>query len=261
MDLDLDVILDDWRCPEDEVAARLIDGEDGVALVQLRVDLGLLQMYRDGRPDGRRYRGFATAADFVRHELGVGREISEHDCQELHRELQQFNYRRLALSSLAEDAIERGAADDAHELVRRALADIEHCLRALELMRRCDETFDETLAMLVPTLVFNRARLLVNLCVVEQRYDEAVEQVRVGLRQLEEALDRAGCDEQQREENAALSYLRQVGQRLREQYGIRRTLREQLEEAIEREDFETAARLRDRLRRQQPTDLPLGYLE
>jgi protein-arginine kinase activator protein McsA len=48
-----------------------------------------------------------------------------------------------------------------------------------------------------------------------------------------------------------------MGRRLREQHGITLTLKEQLDNAIEREDFEPAARLRDELRCRRQNDVQL----
>ena len=73
-------------------------------------------------------------------------------------------------------------------------------------------------------------------------------------RDLEQVLAEAGLDEDQREQSPALAYLEQMGRRLREQHGIALTLRERLDEAIEREDFEAAAHLRDELRRRRESD-------
>lgn len=255
MNLDLDELLGDWNCSRDEVCARLIQGQDREVVVQLRVDLGVLQMFLDGRPDGLRYRGLPTAYDHFRHESQVGGAPTEEDWQELHRELQQYNYRRLALSSLAEEALREKDFERARSYLNRALRDIERCLAILGTIEENPDQWDGPLAILVPTLVFNRARLLTRLRVAEDRYDEAIEELELGIRNLEETLARVGFEQEQREQNPAVAYLCQMGQRLREKHGITLTLRERLDAAIEREDFETAARLRDELRRRRGDDL------
>ncbi len=52
MPKDISHILDEWPTKESETSARRIVGDDGTELLQLRIDLGVLQMYFDGRPDG-----------------------------------------------------------------------------------------------------------------------------------------------------------------------------------------------------------------
>jgi hypothetical protein len=255
MDLDLNELLGDWRCSGDEVCARLIRGRDGDDVVQLRVDLGLLQMFLDGRPDGLRYHGLPSVYDYLQHESRVGYELTEEDWRELHRELQQYNYRRLALSSLAEEALREKELEQGRSYLRRTLRDIERCLAILHRLEENGAEWDSALAVLVPTLVFSRARLLTRLRVAENRIDEAIEEVERGVRELNQALAEAGFEQEQREQNPAVAHLCQLGRRLREQHGITRTLKERLHEAIEREDFELAARLRDELRRRQQSDL------
>jgi len=255
MNLDLNELLDDWDCSGDEVFARIVRSQDGEEVVQLRVDLGMLQMFLDGRPDGMRYHGLPSVYDYFKHEKRVGYDLSEEDWRELHRELQQYNYRRLAFSSLAEQALREEDFERGQAYLRRTLRDIERCLEILHQLEENDEEWDSPLAILVPTLIFNRARLLTRLRIAEERIDEAIEEVELGIRDLSRALAEAGFDEEQREQNPAVAYLCQMGRRLREQHGITQTLKERLDEAIEREDFETAAQLRDELRRRRQDDL------
>lgn len=247
--LDLNEVLGDWECPRDEVAARLVAGRDGEDLVQLRVDLGILQMFLAGRPDGMRYRGMPTAWEHIEHEQQIGGVISDADWQELQRELQQYNYRRLALSSLTEDAFRERDFDLARRCLRQTLRDIEQCVAILTVMESTEQEWDDSVAQLFPALVFNRARLMVRMLVSEQRYDQAIEEATAGASQLDQALGDLGLDDEQRHQDPGIAYLAQMGQRLRDQFGITQTLQEKLEAAIEAEQFEAAARLRDELRR------------
>ena len=256
MNLDLDELLSEWEdCGGEEICARLLRGEDGSEVVQLRVDLGILQMYLDSRPDGTRYRGMPTVYDHFQHERQTGDEPSEEDWQELHRELQQYNYRRLALSALAEEAFRGGDSERGRVFLQRTLRDIERCLAILGELQTNEDEWDGALAVLVPTLIFNRVRLLTRLRMEEERYEEAIEEVEYGIRELTHALADTGLQDEPGEPNPAVAYLDQMGRRLREQHGITRTLKERLDDAIEREDFEAAARLRDELRRRRQADL------
>src|SRR6202162_1250990 len=54
MSLDLNSILKDWPHESGSIKVRKIAGLDGREKLQLRVDLGVLQMEMTGRPDGRR---------------------------------------------------------------------------------------------------------------------------------------------------------------------------------------------------------------
>jgi hypothetical protein len=247
VNFDLETIYRGWHCQGDELAARLVRGIDGSDVLQLRVELGLLQMNPDGRPDGADYRGRATVLDHVRTELEAQATVDPEAWQALRRELNQFNYRRLALTCLVEDA----ANDDDTELARmqlsRTIRDIDHCLSILRLAQQEHPPAVSGNLTLIPTLIFNRARLLARLRSIEQRYDEAIEEAEAGAEALTHALEGAGFEPEQIDEDAGVDYLRQFARRLREQSGIDRTLQEQLADAIDDEDFEAAAHLHQRL--------------
>ena len=49
---DISKILREWPFVRNAWTCRIIHGEDGRERIQLRVDLGILQMEMDGRPDG-----------------------------------------------------------------------------------------------------------------------------------------------------------------------------------------------------------------
>lgn len=248
MTLDLDELTAGWDCPCGELRARLVVGRDGAELLQLRVDLGVMQMFLEGRPDGTRYHGLPGVREYIAHELRVGPDrVTAEDWQELERELTQTNYRRVALATLAEEALQADASEEAARLLRGALRDAESALAGLELL--AGHGADSEQLALRPTLVFDRARLRAQLRVIEGDFEAAIEEAERGADDLELLLAELGSDEEQRSQDPGVSYLRELGQQLRQQYGLSQTLREQLEAAIEQEDFEAAARLRDELRR------------
>ena len=54
MNLDIGPIIEDWEFDPNDICARKIVGVDGRPKLQVRLDLGLLQMEMEGRPDGQR---------------------------------------------------------------------------------------------------------------------------------------------------------------------------------------------------------------
>ena len=249
MTLDLDELIAGWDCPPGELRARVVTGRDGDELLQLRVDLGVMQMFPNGRPDGERYRGLPAVHEFISHELRLGgQQIEAADWQELERELLQMNYRRMAFATVAEDALRADDENRARRYLRSALADVAGCLDRLELLKSEEVDCEGSLGLL-PTLLFDRARLQSQLEIVEGQFEASIEQAEAGAVQLEELLAELGYGEEQRAEDPGLRYLRKLGEQLRREYGISKTLNEQLREALEEEDFETAAELRDELKR------------
>ena len=95
---DIDDILSEWDYDDEQVVARIIQADDGRKVVQMRLDLGLLQMEMDDRPDGRRPEGFVDYLALLRdqHEqAGEDFKLSEEECSEVDRELLQFYHRRV----------------------------------------------------------------------------------------------------------------------------------------------------------------------
>ena len=60
---DIAGILDGWEFEPDAIQVRIITGDDGAEKIQMRIDLGLIQMELDGRPDGERPEGFESLLD------------------------------------------------------------------------------------------------------------------------------------------------------------------------------------------------------
>ena len=253
MTLDLHDLTADWDYQAGEICARMVDGRDGAELLQLRVDLGVMQMFPDGRPDGERYRGLPTALAYFQHESRLGRDDFEPaDWREFERELHQINYRRLALSSLVEDCLRRDDINAARALLRRALRDVEACREHVWLAAghpACP--FRRSAQALRPTLMFHRGRLRVQFRVIDGLYEQAVEEAEQAQQELDALLAELGLDEEQREDDPGVVFLRDLGRELRRDYDVSMTLSERLEEALENEEFETAARLRDELRHRQ----------
>ena len=105
MSNDLSRILNEWRFDPESVLVRIVRGDDGRDKVQLRVDLGILQMEMDGRPDGLRPEGFESWLDYYEHRQQAHDEphldsapfvLGEQDCLRLWREGIQYYHRYLS---------------------------------------------------------------------------------------------------------------------------------------------------------------------
>ena len=103
MSTDLQSLLSDWPYDSGSINARWIMGTDGRPKIQLRLDLGLLQMEATGRPDGTKPRGYMSLLDYYlarEHRVSQGGEGFELDaaaCAELQQEAAQYYYRYIAL--------------------------------------------------------------------------------------------------------------------------------------------------------------------
>src|SRR5947209_16237480 len=66
----IDRALHNWEYEPGAVQARLIKAGDGRQVIQMRVDLGVLQLETSGRPDGGRPHGCDTYLDYLRRQAG-----------------------------------------------------------------------------------------------------------------------------------------------------------------------------------------------
>src|SRR5438046_5853790 len=103
MSLDLNTILKDWPHESGSIKVRKIAGLDGREKLQLRVDLGVLQMEMIGRPDGRRPHNCESLLEYYQKradrtgQKGDAYELTREQCAERHQEGNQYYHRYLSL--------------------------------------------------------------------------------------------------------------------------------------------------------------------
>ena len=103
MSLDLNTLLQDWPHETGSIKVRKIVGLDGREKLQLRIDLGLLQMEVQGRPDGQRPHNCESL--LIYHQRRAARsqargdayELNPDQCNELQQEGIQYYHRYLSL--------------------------------------------------------------------------------------------------------------------------------------------------------------------
>ena len=103
MSLDLNTILKDWPHENGNIKVRKITGLDGREKLQLRVDLGVLQMEMSGRPDGQRPHNCESLLEYHQKRAGRAEEkgqpyqLTPEQCAELQQEGIQYYHRYLSL--------------------------------------------------------------------------------------------------------------------------------------------------------------------
>src|SRR5881397_440923 len=110
MNFDISHLLEQWDYQPGQVVVRKFVGKDGVEKIQLRVDLGLLQMNAHGRPDGKRPFGHPSLFDYHQARLkqhqekhggtGEGFALKPEDCSKLQLEALQYHHRYICLLQL-----------------------------------------------------------------------------------------------------------------------------------------------------------------
>ena len=106
MNEDLNDLLREWPHEPGQIKARKIMGRDGTEKIQLRIDLGVIQMETKGRPDGKKPHGCESL--LAHHQVkagemeGVGGKyiLTPEDCSEMQQEGIQYYHRYISLFQL-----------------------------------------------------------------------------------------------------------------------------------------------------------------
>ena len=110
MSLDLNSLLKDWPHESGAIKVRKVPGLDGREKLQLRIDLGLLQMEMEGRPDGQRphncesYLVYHQRRALRAAERGEDYELTPEQCGELQQEGIQYYHRYVSLFQMSDYA-------------------------------------------------------------------------------------------------------------------------------------------------------------
>jgi hypothetical protein len=244
MSQDIDGALRGWEFKPGVVQARLVQARDGRQVLQMRIDLGVLQMESVGRPDGSRPHGHPTYFDYLRQQTQVSERsehpftLSEEQSQEADREFVQYYHRRLCWLALHNYA--------------RAVADADHTLAFMDFVRdhSPSEEYTQAHEQYRGFVLFHRTQAAAALALERDNPESAIDEIRIGLERMR-AFFASFEAEEQMEEDGMVQQLRKMEQSVRRTHSIEETLREQLERAVANEEYEVAARLRDALRQRQ----------
>lgn len=233
-------ILSEWPYDPASVNVRVVRGDDSRDVIQMRVDLGLLQMETSGRPDGLHPRGCETYFDYLVSETihNDQFEMSEEQCREVDREFVQFYHRRVCWLTLRE--------------YTRAVADADHTLALMDFCREHSPDDEWTMAheQYRPFVLFHRIQASALEQLDREDAEAAVHTINLGVEQLRELFVEHDAEEMF-DENELVVRLTELRESLRDNYHVGRTLEEQLQDAVAGEHYELAARLRDELARRQ----------
>ncbi|MFP6676210.1 MAG: UvrB/UvrC motif-containing protein [Pirellulaceae bacterium] len=239
MDNQLDSMLSDWPFDPDRLNVRETTGLGGRPVLQMRIDLGILQLEIDGRPDGERPSGKASFYDSLvdrEEKSATDFALSDDDYREIDREFVQYYHRRICWLKLQR-----------YEL---AAMDADHTLLLMDFCRRHsdDEHWTMTHEQYRPFVLFHRTQAAAMAELESDGLDSALAEIDHGLLRLQEFFAALEIEDQY-EEDLIVIRLREFRDALREQNDNTFGLREALKSAIATEQFERAAELRDEIQR------------
>lgn len=242
---DITPILNDWPYESGKINVRLIEGDDGESRVQLRLDLGVLQMRTSGRPDGRRPQGFESLLEYHESRLddhaaekgsAAGFTLSEEDCRELREEAVQYYHRYVCMMVLEDyDAVVRDTT--------RNLRLLDFCSR-----HAANEGDRHILEQFRPYITMMRARALASQALSDNEPKAAIHAIDEGLTALKLHFDESGEGEVF-DQAAEVQILKGMREALTPKLPISQQaeLRQRLDAALQSENYELAAILRDEI--------------
>jgi UvrB/UvrC motif-containing protein len=253
MSFDISHILEQWDYQPGQVAVRRFAGKDGVEKIQLRLDLGVLQMNAEGRPDGKRPLGYASIYDYYQARLykhivahngsDSGFKLKPEDCAKLQFEALQYYQRHNCLWQLEDYA--------------GVMRDTERNIAVCEFTQKHSESeeLSWTLQQFKPQLLMMHTRARGTATLRMNDYPTAIRQIEEGMERIRE-FHREQARNEPIEQSSELMALKTWLDEVRSHRPL--TQREQLErdlhEAVNKEDYEKAAQVRDALKNLKPTE-------
>ncbi|WP_146412479.1 MULTISPECIES: UvrB/UvrC motif-containing protein [Crateriforma] len=236
----IDDLLSKWAYDPSNLNVRLVKGKDGRDVIQMRLDMGILQLETAGRPDGSKVEGSDTYLDHLQleHLEAPDRVLTDDECAEVDREFMQFYHRRLCWLRL--------------QYYHRAVMDANHTLRLMDLssVMSPDEEWTGSHEQYRPFVLFHRTQAEALGELEENSAEEAVQAINRGLETMRQFFIQHDAEEHF-EEDELVVRLTELRESLRNEYEVGQTLSERLDAAIQQEEYELAARLRDELARRQ----------
>lgn len=248
MNLDISDLLNSWEYQAGQIVVRRFQGRDGREKIQLRVDLGLLQMDLNGRPDGKK--PFGHESLFEHYQKKLKEHISKHDgndegfkldaddCSKLQQEAIQFHHRYICLFQLK----------DFPGVIRDTNRNIE----VFDFVDKYSEARELAWAVqqLRPQLLMMQVRAKASLALESGNFAAAIGAIEAGIEDLRQfflKIERPDLAEQSGEAQSLEAYLEEV--RSTRPITEAERLEKALAEAVDREDYEKAAFYRDKIRR------------
>jgi hypothetical protein len=248
---DISPLLQGWEYEPGAINVRKVPGIDGREKLQMRLDLGLLQMEITGRPDGRRPHGRESILDYFEEKLSLHRKshgttsgfhLSPEQCQQLREEAVMYYHRYLSLFILG----------DFPGVVR----DTARNLRVLDFCGQfaTDDHDRFVLEQYRPYIIMMNTRAKASLQFNDKQFNKALGTVTEGLDHIKEFFIRFG-QEEVFDKSSEVKILKRFARSIRKKLPVdpMERLQLKLQRAIKREDYEEAARLRDLIASNKPS--------
>jgi hypothetical protein len=247
MDFDISNLLESWEYQPGQVVVRRFTAKDGKEKIQLRVDLGLLQMNAAGRPDGKRPFGYSSLLEY--HQARLYKHLAAHngsdegfklkaeECSKLQLEVLQYHHRYICLLQLEDFA--------------GVIRDTERNLAVFDFVEKHAESEELVWALrqFQPQLLMILSRARGAQALKADDYELALRLIEEGIEQIR-AFYKESTGNEAAEHSGEVASLQDWLEEIRAKRPLsrRERLERALHDAVKSEDYERAAQVRDELR-------------
>lgn len=243
MSLDLNTILKDWSHESGSIKVRKIVGLDGREKLQLRVDLGVLQMELTGRPDGRRPHNCESLLEYHQKraeragQKGENYELTPEQCAELQQEGIQYYHRYLSLFQI----------NDFDGVVRDTQRNLDLFSFVGDHTDR--EEFSWALQQFRPYVLMMNTRAKASILLAQNKFAEAITEIESGRETITEFLQQSNFPELV-SKSSEIAFLDEWLEEVRSKRPLSKleVMQREMETAIAKELYERAAELRDAIK-------------
>ncbi len=233
-------ILNQWEFDPDN-NIRFINGSNDRELLQIRLPLGIEQYELNGRPDGKKPYGKISVLDEYHTRLENAKFnnkkfiLNKKELLELRDEALLYYYRYLILFQIGE--------------YKRTIDDTEHNLKICELVDQYYPKKDKNqLLQYRPYIIRINSISLSMIAIQDKKVEEARKQLQNGIEVINK-LTKVDNDIFVFEKDRSIKNLEEILSQLKSQYpDEKEILEEELNRAVEVENFKLAAEIRDKIR-------------
>ena len=241
--MDLNTVLKDWPHESGAIKVRKIAGLDGREKLQLRIDLGVLQMEMNGRPDGVRPHGCESLLVYHQHraeravQRGENYELTAEQCAELQQEGIQYYHRYLSLFQINDFA---GVVRDTQRNLDLFTFVSEHTER---------EELSWSMQQFRPYVLMMNTRARASILLAQGKFPEAMREIQRGREAISDFFQRSHFPELA-SKSSELAFLDEWLDEVREKRPLSKLeiMQREMETAIAKELYERAAELRDAIK-------------
>jgi hypothetical protein len=246
MSLDLNDLLRDWPHEAGQLKVRKILGSDGKEKLQLRIDLGLIQMETIGRPDGVQPHGCESLLEYhqdrcrIVEKKGEKFTLTPEEVGELQQEGIQYYHRYISFFQL--------------EDYQAVLRDTQRNLDMFAFVAKHTEIADlaEAVVQFTPYVLMMNTRARASIDVEREEFAVAARNIEEGMGKIRGFYDEQGSPEAQ-ENSPELAFLAEWLEEVKAKQPLTKLekMQREMDRAIATEAYERAAELRDLIRAHQ----------